>query len=95
MLSQEPPDAVEAWAVQLSVVPSEPEFDTERVWEPGFDPPMITLKDILCLSRPIAGAVRLRLTGIVRVLEAPAPEIVIVSLYVPWERPEISTETVI
>jgi len=61
-------------------VPPVPEFQTETFLEAGFDPPTVPVKEMVPGFRPIAGAVRVRLTGIVRVLEAPSPEIVIVSL---------------
>jgi hypothetical protein len=68
-------------AVQLSVVAPGPEFDTESVWEPGFAPPAVPLKEILSLSRPIAGAKMVRVIWTVRgLLEALGSEMVIVPL---------------
>jgi len=51
-------------AVQLRVPPG-PEFQIETVWEFGFDPPTVPVKEMFPGYRSIAGPVRVRLTAIV------------------------------
>ena len=68
-------------AFQLRTVPAGPEFQTENVWDAGFDPPAAPLKEMVCGFRLIAGAARTRVTlTFCELLDALGSEMVIVSL---------------